>query len=334
MAKQQMQKTKLLELRDYFEKYTDEHHGVGVSDIIAHLTSCGISCERKAIYNDIDALISYGMDIVCQREGKSTKYFLASRTFETPELKMLVDAVSSSRFVTAKKTEALIKKLGTLCSDFDAKKLSRRVCLTERVKNANEIIYINIDSIHTAFDESRAVTFKYFKYNWEKKRVYGHNGALYEAVPITLVWNNENYYLVAYDRESEQVRHYRVDKMADVTPSGELTSEEVKLSREYDTSRYSKSVFDMFKGTPTRVELSVPSAFVDAMFDRFGADVTVRKADNDRYIFNVSVEPSPLFYAWVSRFEGEVRLVSPQSAVDGYRAHIEKLLESLEASDK
>ena len=156
MAKQQMQKTKLLELRDYFEKYTDEHHGVGVSDIIAHLTSCGISCERKAIYNDIDALISYGMDIVCQREGKSTKYFLASRTFETPELKMLVDAVSSSRFVTAKKTEALIKKLGTLCSDFDAKKLSRRVCLTERVKNANEIIYINIDSIHTAFDESRA----------------------------------------------------------------------------------------------------------------------------------------------------------------------------------
>ena len=122
--------------------------------------------------------------------------------------------------------------------------------------------------------------------------------------------------------------------MADVTPSGELTSEEVKLSREYDTSRYSKSVFDMFKGTPTRVELSVPSAFVDAMFDRFGADVTVRKADNDRYIFNVSVEPSPLFYAWVSRFEGEVRLVSPQSAVDGYRAHIEKLLESLEASDK
>ncbi len=329
MAKGQMQKNKLLLLKDYFEKNSDENHGVSTAEIISYLEGCGISCERKSVYSDIEALRSYGMDISQERDGKRTVYYLLGRTFETPELKMLVDIIGASRFVTPKKSEALIRKIETLCSVHDAKSLSRYVYLTGRVKTGNEIIYLNVDKIHTAFNEGCSITFKYFFYNVKKEKVYKHSGKRYEVVPVALVWNNDKYYLAALDRETGFVKHFRVDKMDTIRLGDKATARESELCLKYDTSRFSKVVFDMFGGESERIELSASEHLVDAMYDRFGLDLVLLKGEGDNYVFSVEVELSPTFYAWVDTFEGEVKILSPEKAVDGYRGHLEKLILSI-----
>ena len=330
MAKGQMQKTKLLEIYDYLQKNTDENHGVTRDEIISYLNSCGIACERKAVYTDIEALQSYGADIVQMRNGNKTVYSLASRIFETAELKMLVDIIGASRFMTVKKSGELIRKIETLCSVHEAKSLSRNVYLTGRVKTVNEIIYVNIDKIHTAFNEEKTILFKYFNYDWRKRKVYRNNGELSEAVPVALVWNNDNYYLVAYNSENGTVRHFRVDKMESISEGRELTSEERDYCKKYDTSKFSKMVFDMFGGEPLRVELSCTEKVINSMYDRFGLDLVMKKGENGRFVFNVLVELSPTFYAWISTFKGEVKLLSPESAVTGYREHIESIVKSFD----
>ena len=334
MARQQMQKNKLLLLKDYFEKNCDESHGASTADIIDYLEGCGISCERKSVYSDIEALRSYGMDISQERDGKRTVYYLLNRTFETPELKMLVDIIGASRFVTPKKSEALIRKIETLCSVHDAKTLSRYVYLTGRVKAGNEIIYLNVDKIHTSFNEGCAITFKYFFYNAKKEKVYRHDGKKYEVVPVALVWNNDKYYLIAIDREKDGIKHFRVDKMDSIKLGERMTERESELCRNYDTSRFSKVVFDMFGGEAERVELSVPDRLVDAMLDRFGMDLVLLCSDNGDYKFSVEVELSPTFYAWVDTFGGEVKILSPEKALSDYRGHIEKLVASINGDKK
>ena len=330
MAKQQMQKTKLLELYDYFKTYTDEEHGVGIDDIISHLASLGISAERKSVYSDIEALISWGADIIQKREGRKSVYFLASRDFETAELKMLVDIIGASRFVTAKKSQQLIQKIGTLCSVYDAKKLSRQVKLAGRVKTANEIIYLNVDKIHTSFNEERLISFRYFSHDSQKKKVYRREGREYVVVPLTLLWNNDNYYLVAHDLEKKAERHFRVDKMENVELLGKKNEKERALCEKFDSAKLSKRVFDMFAGVPERVELRVNSGLVSNMFDRFGEDIVLRHSEGDSFEFTVDVELSPSFYAWLSNFEGQVKIIAPRSAVDAHREHVEKIMNSLE----
>lgn len=329
MARQQMQKNKLLLLKDYFEKNCDENHGVSTSEIIDYLSGCGISCERKSVYSDIEALRSYGMDISQERDGKRTVYYLLNRTFETAELKMLVDIIGASRFVTPKKSEALIRKIETLCSAHDAKSLSRYVYLTGRVKAGNEIIYLNVDKIHTSFNERCSITFKYFFYDAKKEKVYRHDGKKYEAVPVALVWNNDKYYLVALERETGVIKHFRVDKMDNIKLGDEASAQEMELCRKYDTSRLSRVVFDMFGGETERVELSVPEKLVDLMYDRFGLDLVLLKGAENNYVFSVEVELSPTFYAWIDTFEGDVKITSPEKAVTKYREHLEKLLLSI-----
>ncbi len=327
MAKQQMQKNKLLLLLDYFERYTDEEHTAGVEELISYLASHGISAERKAIYSDIDSLISYGADIIKTRVGRATGYYLASRVFETAELKMLVDIIEASRFVTAKKSEQLISKIETLCSVHDAKKLSRHVYMTGRVKAPSEIIYLSVDKIHSAFVEECSIEFKYFYYNWKKEKCYRRDGALYKVVPLALMWNNDNYYLIAMGESG--TRHFRVDKMECVSISSKLTESERESVKKFDPARYSKSVFDMYGGERLRVELSVPEILVGSMFDRFGMDAVVRRGENSEFILSVEVELSPSFFAWISTFEGQVQIVSPDTAISCHREHIKKMLLSV-----
>ena len=329
MPKDVMHRTKLIVLYDYFKVHTDEQHPKGIKDIISHLESCSIPCERKAIYDDIEALRSVGADIVMTREGNRTVYFLASRTFETAELKMLVDIIGASRFITARKSSSLIRKIGTLCSEEEAKSLSREIILTGRVKTENETIYLNVDMIHTAFREGSRISFKYFNYDHQKKKQYRNLGSPYNVVPVALVWNNDNYYLVAYRDGIGEMRHFRVDKMDSVTLGSALTPDEKKLVRDYDTSRFSRVIFDMYGGDAVRVELSCTEPLVNSMLDRFGLDLVLRNGENGQFLFNVEVELSPTFFAWVTTFGGDVKLLSPQSAVDGFRVHLEKIMASI-----
>ena len=323
MPKSQMQKTKLIVLSEYFKKYTDEEHGVSVEDIISYMNSNGISCERKSVYSDIEALQSIGYDIVKEKSERKTVYFLANRDFETAEIKMFADIIQSSRFITPKKSEELIGKIQSLCSVHEAKLMSRQVLITGRAKAVNETIYINIDKIHTCLNSSSAISFKYFYYNHEKKKCYRKES--YEAVPLALIWNNDNYYLAAFDRVEKKKKHYRVDRMEKVEMAGVRSEEEEKIFREFDSTKYSKRVFDMLSGEEERVRLSFPERFVGAMFDRFGLDIAITKEKNERYSMSVSLELSPAFFAWLSTFEGEVMISEPESARHAYLEHIEKI---------
>jgi len=183
--------------------------------------------------------------------------------------------------------------------------------------------------IHASFREGTRLSFRYFNYDYKKKKQYRNGGLPYDVIPVALVWNNDNYYLVAYRTGVGQIRHFRVDKMDGVALSEALTPSEKKLVKEYDRSRFSRVIFDMFGGDAVRVEISCTEELVNSMLDRFGLDLVLRKGENGECLFNVEVELSPTFFAWVSTFGGDVKLLSPQSAVDGFREHIERIMASI-----
>jgi len=323
MAKSPNQKLKLLYLMEYFKRFTDENHFVSVADMIAHLAKYDISAERKSIYDDIDALRLFGMDII-HVGGAKGGYYLASRDFELPELKLLVDSVQSSRFITGKKTMALIKKVEELTSIYEARALHRQVYVSGRIKTMNESIYYNVDEIHSGIASDRQIAFKYFEYSVTKERRFRRGGQEYIVSPYALTWNSENYYMIAYDSTSGQLRHYRVDKMASIR----VTDERREGKEQYgniDMAEYTEKVFGMFSGSAERVKLECANHLVGAVIDRFGKDIIIVSTDDERFTVTVEVVPSPRFFAWVFGFEGEMRIVSPAGAA-------EKMCELLEKS--
>lgn len=331
MAKGNNQKLKLLVLKDILMAYTDENHGLSIKEIIEKLESRGICAERKSLYDDLHLLESYGCDI-CTSRDKTVRYYIGSREFELPELKLLVDAVQSSKFITEKKSRELIKKVGSLASVYDAQKLQRQVYVANRVKTPNEKIYYTVDAVYEAISLSRQITFSYYRWSLksdgaekivkEKK----HDSKLYRVSPLSLVWDDENYYLIAFDSVNAQIRHYRVDKVENV----ELTDEPCDATKELkdiDLALYSKGVFGMFGGELTDIKVSVDNSLVGVIADRFGKDVFVTRENGQRFIFSAKVVLSPQFYGWLFALGGGARLISPQSAVDEYKAYLEQCFE-------
>ena len=238
------QKLKLLYLAKIFMEKTDDDHGLTVANLIEELGKFDILAERKSIYDDIEQLRVFGLDI-CSRRGKSHQYFVGSREFELPELKLLVDSVQSSKFITHKKSMELISKIEKLTSSHNAKKLQRQVFVTNRVKTLNEQIYYNVDKIHEAIALNRQIAFKYFSLNTDKQKLYRKNGEKYTETPVSLTWDDENYYLITYKEKYQNYAHYRVDKMDSI----EITKEPRLMPKnDFDVSSYSKSVFSMFGG--------------------------------------------------------------------------------------
>ena len=273
MPKSPNQKLKLLYLMEILLQQTDERHPMTVPGMIAQLAQRGISAERKSIYGDLEALRTFGMDIV-QTKTKTTGYYVGSRTFEVPELKLLVDSVQSSKFITHKKTLALIKKIESLASIYDAQLLQRQVYVRGRVKSMNESVYYNVDEIADAISRDRQIRFHYFEYTISKQRRYRKAGAYYVVSPLALMWDNENYYLLAWDAEAELRKHYRVDKMTDISAL-EMPREGTEDLSKLDLSAYSKKVFSMFSGEEQTVRLRFANHLVGAVLDRFGKDVIV-----------------------------------------------------------
>ncbi|MBQ8264126.1 MAG: WYL domain-containing protein [Oscillospiraceae bacterium] len=324
MAKSPNQKLKLLYLMDYFKHYTDEKHLVSTADMIAYLAKYDISAERKSIYDDIEALRVFGMDIM-QVRGAGGGYYLASRDFELPELKLLVDSVQSSRFITSKKTMALIKKVEALTSVHEAKALHRQVYVSGRIKTMNESIYYNVDEIHSGIASDRQIAFKYFEYSVTKERRFRRGGDEYIVSPYALTWNSENYYMIAFDSASGQIRHYRVDKMTAIRVTDMVREGKDELGG-IDMAEYTGKVFGMFSGSSERVKLECEAHLAGAVIDRFGKDVIIVSTDPDSFTVTVDVVVSPQFLAWVFGFEGEMRIVSPDSAAEKMKALLEKSL--------
>ncbi len=326
MAKSENQKQKLLFLADYFEKYTDEENPVTVAELISALEKECISAERKSIYSDIETLIDFGYDIVSERNGRKTGYFLASREFETAELKLLVDAVQSSKFLSVKKSLELIKKLETLTSQNIAKTLRREMFVSGRVKAMNESVYYNIDAIHSAIFQGKKIGFLYFNYNKDKEKVLRRGGEEYVVSPFSLIFEDENYYLLAYDSEAGLLKHYRVDKMDKIKIKNE-DREGLEIFGKTDVAENAKMLFGMFGGREELVTIRFENNLAGAVIDRFGKSVAIRNADDDGFYITTRVKVSPQFFGWLSSFGKDAKIVSPDSVRAEYLSHIKAILE-------
>lgn len=306
------QKLKIMYLMKILLAKTDEEHTITVPEMIAELAKLGISAERKSIYDDIEYLKLFGIDI-CSRKSKTTGYFVASRDFELPELKLLVDSVQSSKFITHKKSMELISKLEKLTSIHNAKRLHRQVYVTNRVKTVNEQIYYNVDKIYEAIAANKQIVFKYFDLNVDKKKVYRKKGDFYTESPVALSWDDENYYLITYKPKYDDYAHYRVDKMESI----ELTENDRILSKEpFDLSEYSKATFAMFSGDETEVSILFENELVGVIYDRFGTNVRIVKADEAHFICTVNVAISPHFLSWIISFGDRAKILSPENVIN------------------
>ena len=312
MPKSSNQKLKLLYLMQMLLERSDENHPLTVQDMIDELSQHDISAERKSIYADLEALQLFGLDIV-RSKGKSTGYYIASRDFELPELKLLVDSVQSSKFITHKKTLSLIKKIEGLASVYDAQLLQRQVYVRNRVKSMNESVYYNVDEISGAISRDRIIRFKYFEFDVNKERRYRHDGKVYEISPFALMWDDENYYMLGYDQEAEKLKHYRVDKMTNIE-SAETERSGKELFAGMDMSSYSKQVFGMFTGSEQTVKLRFENRLAGAVIDRFGKEVMLIPDGEEHFTVSADIAVSPQFYAWVFGFGTAVEILTPDSA--------------------
>lgn len=320
MAKDRNQKLKILYIARILAEQSDEEHPVNTDQIIRQLKQHGITAECKSIYSDIEALIRFGMDIVCKR-GRNGGYYLLSRPFELAELRLLVDAVHSSRFITQRKSAQLADKLGGLVSRYQAEQLGRDVYVPNRIRTMNESVYYNIDEINSAILTDRQITFDYFDYNVNKEKVYRHDGERYRVSPYTLMWNDEKYYLIAYDAQQESIKHFRVDKMERIERE-DHPREGGDVFAALNLADYSAALFGMFGGVRSTVTLRVRAALAGVMIDRFGQEVVIVNQNDGWFLMQASVELSPQFYGWLFGFGADVELIAPERARKMYASRL------------
>ena len=320
MARGEHQKLKLLFLQQLLLEQSDEEHPISTQAIIHALEARGIASERKSIYRDMEVLSEFGLD-VHGRKGRSAGWFVGERRFQLPELKLLVDAVQSCKFITKRKSRELIRKLESLSSVHQARQLHRQVYVTGRPKTVNETVYYSIDQLHAAISGGRAVTFQYFEYDLNKKPVFRHGGARYTVSPYGLIWDNENYYLAGYDHDREALRHYRVDKMVDLTVTALPRREEGQYAN-LDMGEYVQKHFGMFSGREGQVRLRCARRLVGVILDRFGLDVLLIPDGEDHFTVTVSAVVSPQFLGWLFGLGPDVELLSPEWALEAYRAQL------------
>ena len=327
MAKSPNQKTKLLCLYRMLLRQTDEEHPLTVLQIIEELARQDIKAERKSIYDDLEALRLFGMDIQ-SRKGKTSGWFVGDREFELPEVKLLMDAVQSSRFITQKKSDALIRKLEGLASVHQAGQLQRQVYVSGRIKVMNESIYYNVDKLHAAIAGQKAITFKYFDYDIQRKKVFRQDGKRYMVSPYGLIWNSENYYLVAFDHTHRELRHYRVDKMTEIVVTN-LDREGREQYPNFQLAEYGQKHFGMYSGQEMKVTLRGRRDKAGLVWDRFGQDVILVPDGEDWFTVTLPVVVSPQFFGWLLGLNGSITLAGPKEAVSAYRRRLAATLEEL-----
>ena len=318
MASKPETKSRILIVKKFLEENTDELHPATMADILAHISGCGVSASRKAVSNDIAQLIESGVDIV-RNEGRKHEYFVASRHFQMPELKLLIDAVSASGFISEKKSEALVKKLVEFASTHQAKELGRHLHVYKHPKTDNERTYLTVDLLHNAINNGQKVAFKYHDYTPEKEKTYKHRRYEYVFSPYALLWNSDKYYVVGFSEKHGKVTTFRVDRIA--SPK-QTDCPAAPKPGDFDIRLYTKSVFQMYEGAGLeKVTLKCENDLMKNVIDRFGEGFESEIADDGHFLATVEVSVSPTFFGWVFSFFGRMRVVSPESAVNEYRRH-------------
>ena len=323
MPKSDNQKLKIFYILDYLKENSHQDHPVRAAELLSMLErQHNIVCDRKTVYSDIAALQDYGVDIV-SIPGKNGGYYIASRNFETPELKLLIDAVQSSRFLTEKKSRELIEKLCRECSIHDAQLMRRDVVVSGRVKSMNETIYYNVDAIQEAISQNRQITFRYFDWGIDGKRRYRDKN--YQASPYGLCQDNENCYLLALSPR-HGVTSYRVDRMTDIRLSGETRIPCPELTGKNLTAHANK-LFQMFSGDATTVKMRFHRDLTNVVMDRFGRNTMLIPDGEDHFVFTVNVAISPMFLSWVIGFGSKAKILHPQNVIDECKALCRQAME-------
>lgn len=327
MAKTYNQKMKLLYIVKILQEKTDENHYMTAAELIKELDKEGIRAERKSIYSDIQELTDFGYDIMHVKSRINGGYYMASRDFELAELKLLVDAVQASKFITRKKSSELIGKIEKLTSKYEAKNLQRQVYVSNRIKTDNESIYYNIDDIHNAIQNNKKIQFQYLDWTKDKELKPRKNGQWYVVSPYALIWAEERYYLVGYADAEKEIRHYRVDKMGKVSLLEEKR-EGMDNAGHFDVAEYSNKIFGMHGGEAEGVTIAFPEKLTGVFVDRFGKEIDFRKREGDYLSVRVSVVPSGQFFGWICGLGKEVKIVSPQSVKETYCQYIQEIIDN------
>lgn len=318
------QKFKLYRLAQIMMEQTDDEHYITMPEIIEELAKYDVTADRKSVYADLRDLSILGIEVEGEPIGNRYHYHVVSRAFELPELKLLVDAIQSSKFITEKKTNRLIKKLETLVSKYDAQKLQRQVFVSGRIKTMNESIYYTVDAIHNAITENKKIKFQYYQWNVKKEMELRHNGAWYLISPWGLSWDDENYYLVGFDSKAGKIKHYRVDKILRIQMSKE-EREGKEHFQKLDMADYAKKSFGMFGGKEQTVKLLVHNSLAGVIIDRFGKDIMMIPEDEQYFTVNVDVHISRQFLGWVFSLGEQVRILKPDEVVVEMKKEIKRL---------
>ena len=322
--KNEKTKQKLLRLQKILLEETDERHPLTMPQILDKLKAYGITAERKSIYRDLEELEESGMDILSEQRDNHHVYYVGSREFELAEVKLLADAVASARFISGKKSAELLKKLGSLTSREEAKLLNRGILNAGRVKAENEAVFYIVDNIHTAIREDRQVTFQYFQWNRKKEQELRHGGAFYTVSPWALIWDDEYYYLVAFD--TGIIKHFRVDKMRNLGILPEKR-EGAEVLGKTDLASYTKKNFSMFSGEEERVSLEAENRYAGILIDRFGKDIFLYSLDEDHFRAVVDVAVSEQFISWIFSLGVGIRITGPEPVLSRVRKMTERLAE-------
>ena len=329
MSRGTNQKFKFTYLMKIMQEKTDDEHSLTMPQIMKELEKYDVTAERKSIYADFqDMTDKFGVEIIKEQIGRETYYHVGAREFELAEVKLLIDAIQSSKFITQTKSRELITKIKSFVSEHQAKQLQRQVYINDRVKTMNESVYYNVDDIHTAINQDKKIRFKYYKWDINKKLVPRHNGDWFVVSPWALTWDDENYYLVAFDDLDHRIKHYRVDKMMRISIEKEKRDGK-EAFKNFDMAEYSKATFGMYQGQKTKVKIRLANYMCGVFIDRFGKDITFRPVDNEHSELHVDVNVSPQFFGWIFSLGKDVKVVGPEEVVEELRAKTEEFLENL-----
>lgn len=326
MPKGSNQKLKLYRLAQIMLENTDDSHYMTMPEIMNALESYEITADRRTIYTDLRDLENLGIEIEGEAVGNKYQYHVIDRPFELPELKLLVDAIQSSKFITERKSNALIRKLEKLVSKYEAMKLQRQVFVSGRIKTMNESIYYIVDAIHNAISENRKIRFQYFQWTVKKEMELRHNGEYYHISPWGLSWDAENYYLIGYDSQAGKIKHYRVDKMLHIQMSDEKR-EGKEHFKKLDLADYARKSFGMFGGKEKKVKLLVDNSLAGVIIDRFGKDLMLIPADDNHFTVHVDVHVSKQFFGWIISLGESVKIAGPQEVVEQMQEEIKRLVQ-------
>lgn len=326
MRQEKAHKIKLLKLWEFLKRETDSEHRLSTRELLDKLASEGIECDRRTLYDDIKVLNEYGYEIM-QDRSRANLYYVEDRNFDIPELKILIDSVEASSFITKKKSRELISKIASLGGSHRAELLKKYSIEYNTKKHNNENIYYSVMAIGEAIDKKRKIRFQYYDTDVLKHKVLRKDGNYYIVNPCCMVYDNNNYYLVCYDDKHRQLSHYRIDRMLNAEVCTDKIDNYPNLKNS-DIRNHINQLFGMYTGEKTKVKIRADNSLVDVVQDKFG-DVNSFKYDNDNFVFYADVQLSPMFYSWCFSLGSKIAIIEPASAVESYRERLRVAFESI-----